>query len=70
MPKCPKCGKEINGLYYGAAEINRYWFTIEEGKANYSIDDSWTEYSEYDCPECGAPLFTDEEEAEKFLRGG
>ena len=69
MPKCPKCGKEIDHL---RSFLPIYDLTVDEnGKKHYEfIEDSPVAIKEhYTCPECRTVLFTDEEEAVKFLRG-
>ena len=74
MPKCPKCGKEIDYLVDYSPAWQKYEMRIDKnGDAHYEfVDDSLpidTIDDEYECPECGEVLFTDEEEAVKFLRG-
>jgi len=74
MPKCPKCGKEIDYLRDFSPVWQEYKMIIDEnGDAHYEfVDDSLpidTIDDEYECPECGEVLFTDEEEAVKFLKG-
>jgi predicted RNA-binding Zn-ribbon protein involved in translation (DUF1610 family) len=70
MPKCPKCGKEINELHlYGKqTQLYRVWF--DKGDLHYEWADSSSdmESEEYLCPECGETLFTSEEEATEFLK--
>jgi predicted RNA-binding Zn-ribbon protein involved in translation (DUF1610 family) len=69
--RCPKCGKEIDYLYYYAYELQKATFYISSNNhAEYSNWDSIPDIKgdpEYVCPECGEVLFTSEEEAEKFL---
>jgi DNA-directed RNA polymerase subunit RPC12/RpoP len=69
MPKCPRCGKEINELYLYGKQIQlfRVWFDedLQHEWVNASSD---MESKEYDCPECGETLFTSEEEATEFLK--
>ena len=49
----------------------RYILTAEgESEHEQGIDPEFPEISSYDCPECDTQLFTDEDEAIKFLRGG
>ena len=68
---CPKCGKEISYLWDFSKVENRYRFEIFEGEVDYELVDSYSlnEIDEWECPECTAVLFTDEEEAARFLRG-
>jgi len=65
MPKCPKCGKEID--YLTNFVIEEYKLTIDENGNGYhelvDCDD------DYQCPECATILFRDEEKAVKFLKG-
>jgi len=72
MPKCPKCGAEINYLVYSSIYKEEAFFSINEyGDTEYERLEE-IEYmpdSYYRCPKCGETLFLDEEEAEKFLRG-
>jgi len=74
MPKCPKCGKEIDYLVDYSPAWQKYEMRIDKnGDAHYEfVDDSLpidTIDDEYECPECSEVLFTDEEEAVKFLKG-
>ena len=70
MPKCPKCGKEIDYLREFMSE--EFKLTVDEnGYVHYDLVDAsvLNRGDEYKCPECGEVLFTDEEEAVKFLKG-
>ena len=73
MPKCPKCGKEIVYLRDFSPVWQEYRITVDEnGDVHYEFidnSDPMDTGDEYECPECGEVLFTDEEEAVKFLRG-
>jgi hypothetical protein len=71
-PRCPKCGTALDHLHYHAKEFVRadVWIT------NWGVEyHNWgtldTDYDtiEYCCPECDELLFTDQLDAEKFLRG-
>ena len=66
MPRCPKCGAEIDHL----AWFEKVWQKAIFNGENYS---NWDTVSViegyYACPKCGAELFGAEEEARKFLRG-
>jgi transcription initiation factor IIE alpha subunit len=68
MPKCPKCGAEIQYLvcYYVVEELkstpfygDRYGFANEE--------DSYIRDIGYFCPECDQMVAETEEEAQKIL---
>ena len=71
-PRCPKCGAEIDHLRYYAYELQRADFWICHGYAEY---DNWDTVGDikgkpdYECPNCGEPLFHSEDKAEEFLRG-
>ena len=73
MPKCPKCGKEIDHLVDFSPVWQEYEMTISKnGDAQYDlIDDSipMGTDDEYVCPECSEVLFTSEEDAINFLKG-
>jgi len=73
MPRCPKCGKEIDHLKDFSPVWQEYKMTIDEnGNAHYEFVDNSTPMDtgdEYECPECEEVLFRDEEEAVRFLRG-
>lgn len=71
MPKCPKCGRNIDYLRYSAYELQKANFYVTDTNAEYSNRDSlgvtYPDTIEYSCPECDEVLFVDEEEAKKFL---
>ncbi len=71
MPKCPKCGKEIDCLRNFQSGENAYDFYVEDGDTHYELDEFQPDnnINDYECPECSETLFTDEEEARKFLLG-
>lgn len=76
---CPKCGKEIYILKEWSTQVQGLEMTLGEDDEP-QWDNLTTVYEAeahglynetmYDCPECGATLFTDMDEAVKFLRGG
>jgi len=74
MPKCPKCGKEIDYLRDFSPVWEEYKLTINENgvvhcefvDGGIPMDDK---DDEYECPECHEVLFTDVEDAIKFLKG-
>jgi len=72
MPKCPKCGKEIDHLIYNAYELQKADFYVFDTNTEYSNWDSlgftYPNTTEYHCPKCDELLFVDEDAAEKFLR--
>jgi hypothetical protein len=71
LPKCPRCGKEIDYLINVCEETAKYVFSFDGGKGcDYYFDDSWPgDWSVFQCPECDEELFTNEEDAKKFLKG-
>lgn len=73
MPKCPNCKKEINELVHirsGWTNQNcGYNFnseTLDYDSFEFSGDDN---VCHYDCPECEAELFSNEQEVIKFFKG-
>jgi len=66
MPRCPKCGAEINSLDVKALTIMRFFMHL--GEPCYEPTEAQPEDTRFYCPECGAVLFTSEEEAVKFLK--
>jgi len=73
MPKCPKCGKEIDFLKDYFPVWQEYNMRINEnGEECYEfVDDSipMDTDEEYECPECCEILFRNRDDAVKFLRG-
>jgi predicted RNA-binding Zn-ribbon protein involved in translation (DUF1610 family) len=65
MPKCPKCGEEIDHLINYCKSWEKFYFDGED--YNY-IDTISTDENEYACPECDETLFYNEEEAIEFLK--
>jgi DNA-directed RNA polymerase subunit RPC12/RpoP len=69
MAVCPKCKKVIDTLINWVSGENKYYYRgedctefeefVEDGKTN-----------DYECPECSAVLFKNDEKAKKFLKGG
>ena len=66
--KCPRCGTEIDHLKNWR---NGGMMRSLDSDGSYSDEDFCpndnTNY--FDCPECDKTLFTDEQEAIKFLKG-
>ena len=70
MPKCPKCGKEINKLY-NIQLGEMCWEMDEDGEYENRVD-LFVQHDEtnfWECPECNERLFDNEEEAINFLKG-
>lgn len=72
MPKCPECGKEIDELVNfdrGSMEYRCYydthWMNMEYDSSGFISDEG---EQSYECPECGAELFTTEDEAIEFFK--
>lgn len=71
LPKCPRCGKEIDGLESEAIERNKFSVILTD-------DGLWEDYDGptetlmtiYRCPVCKATLTTSGEEALEILKGG
>lgn len=70
MPKCPKCGTEINSLKVILKESGE--LTIVDGAPVYDwyadIYGSAVVEASFICPECEEELFSDDKEAEAFLQ--
>jgi ssDNA-binding Zn-finger/Zn-ribbon topoisomerase 1 len=72
MPKCPKCGEEIDTLIYWRWEESEYYMWIPEGSEQPELeriprfDEDYDEG--YECPECRALLFKSRGEAIDFLK--
>jgi len=73
MPKCPKCGAEIDYLIaYTMNVAEEDIFRVDKnGDVEYEEVgfDYWGTDTSFNCPECGAQLFRREEDAKKFLLG-
>ena len=68
MPRCPKCGEEINGL--SVLEICRreVWLLDDKIVSEWKPSKEKISYRFY-CPKCNMQLFTDWESAKNFLEG-
>jgi len=74
MPKCPKCGSEIDELIVYCKEISKYrvWLhSPEDEHPSWERIDALEseDVGGYECPECGEQLFKDYHEAIAFLKG-
>lgn len=74
MPKCPKCGLEIDHLRCFVSGWKEREYRIEDGTGqlgeddgNFIPDDGRPD--DFDCPECGNTVFSDYDKAEVFLKG-
>jgi len=71
MTKCPKCGVKITELHWIGKIVNCAVFTADgeydEGGFEES-DHENAESGEYSCPKCDELLFTDHDEAYRFLQ--
>ena len=70
MGVCPKCGAEIDFLKNSITMLENYRYTMDnEGKLQYDYEKGMYDQKEtFDCPVCGEHLFTNEENALKFLK--
>jgi predicted RNA-binding Zn-ribbon protein involved in translation (DUF1610 family) len=71
MPKCPKCGEEIDRLYYKVVDYGTVWLK-ENGELDWELasetyGDEQKSACEFKCPKCHAVIFDDEDEAVEFL---
>jgi len=73
MPKCPKCGAEIDYLIaYTTNVAEEDIFRVDKsGGVEYDEVgfDYWDTSTTFSCPECEKILFRREEDAKKFLLG-
>lgn len=68
MPKCPKCGTEIEYLNnWESGEMGYKLFPNGDYEGMEFTTDGGT--NEYVCPECKKTLFTNETDALEFLKG-
>lgn len=66
MPKCPRCGKEIDRLINVQSGLIS-WEMFADGRYDDQEIEPYGEINEWDCPECSEPLFYNEDEAIAFL---
>jgi len=67
LVKCPKCGAEINYLVNWQSTLTKHLFDGSDySKQDEEITDG---VNDYQCPRCDKVLFTNDEDARKFLRG-
>jgi len=68
MPKCPRCGEEIDYLRnWQSGETEYRLFSNGTYEGEDFVEDN--KVNDYECPECSEVLFTDEEKAIAFLKG-
>jgi len=67
MPKCPKCKEEIKYLKYKSKEVA---FGDYDDIKGYDEEYGTTSEIDFICPECSKILFTNEDSAYDFLKGG
>jgi len=71
MPRCPVCGSEIEYLKNYVKAEKLYLYDGEKYKeGGFYILCTDPADGNYECPKCEKVLFTSEEEAKKFLKGG
>jgi DNA-directed RNA polymerase subunit RPC12/RpoP len=70
MPKCPRCGKEIDHLIEYSKEWRKYRVRLVGNYIEYEeIDEAAVVIDhEYVCPECDSTIAITEEGAKEFLR--
>lgn len=69
MTKCTKCGEDLD--YLDNWQSGEMWYKLRnDGKYEEVSFDVDFKKNDFECPECGEILFTDEEKALKFLKGG
>lgn len=72
MAKCPNCNAEVDHLVDWSKEWVARKFTVDsEGYGDYQAAHDWDSADgsdDYCCPDCGAALFHDEEQAIAFLK--
>lgn len=70
--KCPKCDMEINSLKNVQSGDMDYDLSLLNDEIHYESGEFLVDnkYNEFWCPCCSGVLFTDEEKAIKFLKGG
>jgi DNA-directed RNA polymerase subunit M/transcription elongation factor TFIIS len=76
MPKCPKCGKEINSITNVQSGYMAYALKVNDENGDYDYDSEEPDFTtddslnDFRCPECNESLFPDSEgDAVAFLRG-
>jgi uncharacterized C2H2 Zn-finger protein len=76
MPKCPKCGKEINELINWRRELSEYHIYFARKEDEHPIwerfdvieDEDEDSNEEYECPLCRTVLFRNYKDAIAFLK--
>ena len=68
MKKCKFCNKEIDFLCYGikVSETGKLYADEFIAENSERLNDS--KYDEFNCPECNAVLFTNQDEAQEWLK--
>ena len=78
MPKCSKCGDDIDHLILLETKQNEYKATYDAEAETLAFENTeeWrgnptgeVEKQEFSCPKCHVTLFTDEEAAKAFFSG-
>ena len=72
MVICPKCKKEIDSLNNFQSGEAHYHLWINGNSPHYEEKEFQPDnkVNDYECPECSEVLFTDEDKAIAFLKGG
>jgi len=68
MGRCPKCGAEIDHLWFKENRASWYLFRVIDGESNYEYDEDEeaVPYGFY-CPNCWELVCEDEEDAVEIL---
>lgn len=73
MPNCPKCNAEIDHLDQFVPAEAKFKFFLDkkngEPKAHFLAHTNFEEDGDFECPECGETLTSDEEDALAILKG-
>ena len=72
--KCPKCNAEIDHLnnYQSGEDHSKLYLNGDKEHIHYEDQEFQAngQVNDFECPECKETLFTDEDKAIKFLKGG
>lgn len=78
MPKCPWCGENIRFVVYSYVDVGYKQLSANGRTKEWYPDEDFIEQcgdgcdcdrGYCQCPDCGKEIFTDDEEARKFLKG-
>jgi DNA-directed RNA polymerase subunit RPC12/RpoP len=70
VPRCPRCGKEIDYLIEYSKEWRKYRVRLVGDSIEYEeIGEAYVIDHEYACPECDSTIAITEDGAKEFLKG-